>query len=123
MVQEELRQLFSTFGKAYFRADEALLKKCTTGDFQWHQHSGTPPTGNILKGVEAVCKEIKCRKEKWKDVLYEDFETLFTETMIISKFTVSGIDEIDRPFKARAVDLYSIVEDKISLKDSFWKYV
>ena len=123
MDQEELKQLFSTFGKAYFRADETLLKKCTTVDFQWLQHAGASPPGDVLKGVEAVCKEISRRKREWKEVLYEDFDNLFTEHMIVSTFLVSGIDESSHRFKVRAVDLYTVIDGKISRKDSYWKSV
>jgi ketosteroid isomerase-like protein len=123
MNQENLEQLFSAFGKAYFRADAALLESCTSDDFEWHQHTGSSATGTVLKGVEAVCEEIKRRKKEWKEVLYEDFENLFTDHIIVSTFLVSGVDESGERFKVKAVDLYSVNNGKISCKDSYWKQV
>jgi len=123
MDQEKLEQLFTAFGKAYFRADATLLASCTAVNFEWHQHTGATPTGTVIKGVEAVCEEISRRKREWKEVLYEDFDNLFTENMIVSTFMVSGVDEAGISFKVRAVDLYLVVNDKISRKDSYWKWI
>jgi len=123
MDRDKLENLFVEFGKAYFRVDAKRLLNCTTADFEWRQHAGESPTGKILKGVEAVCSELSRRKKAWKDVLYEDFETTYTDNLIVSTFLVSGIDESGTAFKARAVDLYSVTAGKISRKDSYWKQV
>jgi hypothetical protein len=59
MQKKELENLIGVFGKAYFKADRDGLAKCTTPDFDWHQHSGNnSPTGQIIKGVDSVCREV-----------------------------------------------------------------
>jgi len=123
MDRKKLQFLLSDFGKAFFNADASMLRNCTTTDIEWHQHKGAEPTGTILRGIEAICREILRRKAEWKDVFYEDFENRFFEDLIVSSFLVSGIDEFGKAFKARAVDLYHVKDGKISRKDSYWKNV
>ena len=123
MNQDILEKLLKAFGKAYFKADKSMLEACTSSDFEWHQHSGNIPTGTIIKGATAVCEEISRRKRDWKEVVYEDFETFYAESLIVSKFMVSGINESNMSFRVRAVDLYSVADGKISRKDSYWKQI
>ena len=124
MDRRKLESLMREFGKAYFNADNAGLRACTTEDFEWHQHCGRDaPDGRILRGVEAVCAEIRRRKREWRKVKYDNFENHYSSTLITSTFYVSGIDEKDRPFNVRAVDLYPIRDGKIMRKDSFWKQI
>ncbi|MFO7965155.1 MAG: hypothetical protein R6U50_14625 [Desulfobacterales bacterium] len=120
---EKLKQLLSEFGKAFFKADANKLQNCTTTDIEWHLHKGSAPTGTVLRGVEAICKEIVRRKAEWKETFYEDFDNRFLEDMIVSSFLVSGVDEFGKAFKVRAVDLYHVRNGKISRKDSYWKNV
>jgi ketosteroid isomerase-like protein len=124
MPRNELEILLQAFGKAYFNADKDGLLACTTQDFEWCQHIGTSaPVGNIIKGVDDVCLEIKRRKKEWSGIKYDDFSNHFGEDMITSLFRISGIDENGEKFDVRAVDLYSVREGKIARKDSYWKQI
>lgn len=118
----ELAALLTRFGKAFFRADPAALAACTTPDFEWHQHRGEGPDGQVLRGVEAACAEVLRRKAQWREVRYADFDNAYAPGLIVSRFTVSGIDETGTRFEVRAVDLYPVREGRIARKDTFWKY-
>ena len=123
-MPDELEKLLRDFGKAFFNADAESLAECITSDFEWHQHVGTnAPTGNVIKGADATCEEVKRRKQEWRDVKYADFQNHFTKDLIVSTFTVSGIDEKGQSFNVCAVDLYPIANGKILLKDSYWKRI
>jgi ketosteroid isomerase-like protein len=117
-----LAELLARFGKAFFRADAEGLAACTTPDFEWHQHRGEGANGQVLRGVEAVCAEVLRRKAQWREVRYADFETDCAPGLIVSRFTVSGIDETGTRFEVRAVDLYPVRGGCIARKDTFWKY-
>ncbi len=124
MPKKELENLMGVFGKAYFNADRDGLAKCTTPDFDWRQHSGNnSPTGRVIKGVDAVCREILRRKKEWSGVRYDDFSNYISDDLITSTFQVSGKDESGRGFNVRAVDLYTVRDGKIARKDSYWKQI
>ena len=76
----------------------------------------------MLVGVDAVLAEIAWRAEHWSNVRYEGLEERSAGDVLVQTFTISG-EEDGVPFHARAVDLYPVVDGRITRKDTYWKYL
>ncbi len=126
MNDTELLELMKRFRQAYARADGDALRDVVAEDFVWHQHVATTtddrPTGRVLRGVDALLEEIAWRSEHWQEVNYEGLEERATADLMVQTFTISGKEDGVR-FHAKAVDLYPVKDGRISMKDTYWKYV
>lgn len=117
--------LMTAFRTAYLRADHAGLIEVTTEDFEWHQHTANSeserPTGTVLKGIDALLAELTWRGEHWRDVSYSSLEERAAGDMLVQTFVIKGKED-GKPFHAKAVDLYPVVDGRIARKDTYWKY-
>ena len=118
--------LMVRFRTAYASANRAELFAVTTEDFEWHQHAADDttqqPEGRILRGVDALLSEIEWRKAHWQEVRYENLEERSAGDLLVQTFVISGKQD-GEAFHAKAVDLYPVVEGRISRKDTYWKYL
>ncbi len=124
MQTDELLALMAEFRIAYAKADRSGLQAVTSPDFEWHQHyaSNTDdlPNGRLLIGVDALLEEIAWRREHWRDVRYTNLEERATADLLVQTFVIQGLQD-DRPFHAKAVDLYPVQKGLILRKDTYWK--
>lgn len=124
--EQEMLELMKRFRVAYAKADREGLLAVTSEDFEWHQHYGADdgdrPSGRILGGVDALLEEIAWRGEHWSDVSYEGLQERSAGDLLVQTFTISGKED-GVSFHADAVDLYPVRDGRITMKDTYWKYV
>lgn len=122
----DMLALMEKFRLSYATLNEQGLRETTSEDFEWHQHvttnSDDMPTGRVLRGIDALIKDLKWRQANWRNVRYEDLEERAAPDMLVQTFRISGeVDEAS--FHAKAVDLYTVKDGLITLKDTYWKYL
>ena len=124
--EQEMLELMKRFRTAYAKADREGLLAVTSEDFAWHQHygrdDGDRPNGRMLSGVDALLEEIAWRSEHWSDVSYENLQERSAGNLLVQTFTISGKED-GVSFHADAVDLYPVRDGRITMKDTYWKYV
>ena len=111
---------------AYATGNREGLLATTSDDFTWHQHFATKsneqPTGRVLNSIDELLTEIAWRKEHWSDVKYANLKERATTDLLVQTFTITGTED-GTPFHADAVDLYPIRNNRITRKDTYWKYL
>jgi len=126
VTENDMLALMTAFRTAYSRADREGLIAVTTENFEWHQHaakkSSERRTGNVLRGVDELLKELAWRGDHWQDVVYSGLEERAAGDLLVQTFTIQGAQD-GYAFHAKAVDLYPVVEGRIARKDTYWKYM
>ena len=121
----ENQALMNAFKRAFAKADGEALRNVVTADFAWHMHWYLPndpqPTGNVATGVDAVMAEIAWRAANWSNVRFDGVVERFVDDLVVQTFRISGIDHAGEPFEVDAVDLYRIVDGRLTIKDTYWK--
>ncbi|MAG98180.1 MAG: hypothetical protein CMM08_16000 [Rhodospirillaceae bacterium] len=125
MPESELEDLMKRFGRAFFKADREGLSKCLSDDFVWHLHHGDrgtdEPHGRTLLGLDAFLEELAWRKQNWREVRIENVRECPAGDGVLQTFEISGINEAGQAFRNKVVDLYTIVNGRIAVKDTYWK--
>ncbi len=127
MNQADMLALMRRFRNAYGHANREELLAVTSEDFEWHQHyadsTGEQPNGRTLHGIDALLTEIAWRKDHWSEVAYTELEERAAgEDLLVQTFVIQGLED-DKPFHAKAVDLYPVRDGRIIRKDTYWKYL
>ncbi len=116
--------LMRRFRRAFAKADATLFVDVLTDDFEWHTHTfpadDPVPTGTVLLGIEGIMGELARRSEAWADVRFDNLVERFSPGLVTQTFRISGVDE-GVPFAVEVVDLYEVVDDRISRKSTYWK--
>jgi len=125
MPETELIELMQQFGRAFFKADREALAECLAEDVVWHLHQGArgadEPLGRSLIGLDAILEEIAWRKANWRQLRVENLREVPAGDGVLQTFEISGIDENGQTFRNRVVDLYTVVNGRIAVKDTYWK--
>jgi len=118
----QVEQLMTDFGKAFALRDRAGLIAVTTSDFVWYQNTMVDgPQGRAVQGVDALLAVLEARQKDWSDVRYTDNHFYATAEKIIHTYHVTGTDLDTGPFEVNGMDIYTIRDGKIAVKDSYWK--
>ena len=118
-------ELMTRFRAAYHTIDGAALRSLLAPDFEWHLDwfaADEPiPTGKVLHGPDGMIAELERRKRVWSNLRYRDLKERFLPDFVVQTFFVSGTDQDAGSFDVAAVDLYSLKNDLIWRKDTYWK--
>ena len=126
MTFREMLKIMTPFRLAFGKANLAGLQRILTEDFVWHLQTGyspeDAPTGRVIHGARGMVDELMWRRANWKNVKYTRLVESPAGDRILQQFRCSGVNEYGNAFHMDAVDVYSIVDGKISKKDTYWKY-
>jgi len=130
VAQSDMLELMVAFRTAYAAGDRDGLLAVTAADFEWHQHYARSaedlPTGRVLQGIDALLAELSWRQAHWHNVRYADLQERSAGDLLVQTFSISGVEgssaDAGTPFQARAVDLYPVIDGRITRKDTYWKY-
>ncbi len=136
MNHERHVQLMTDFKRAFAKGDAEALAQVITPEFEWHMNwfpaAGAQSTGKVLRGLDEVMAEIRWRAANWSQVRFDGVEERYliedgdaedaAGDLVVQTFTISGQDENGEGFQVDAVDLYRIVDGRLTLKDTYWKH-
>ncbi len=123
MDDQAASAIMARFGKAFFRRDRALLADAITEDAQWHFAFGPDaPDGRVRVGVDGFLQGAA-----ENDALFERlrFEHVVCRALgddaLVMTYLLDGKHRDGAPFRLRGVELITVRDGKIALKDVFWK--
>jgi len=84
---------------------------------------GPDPWGRRLEGKEAVAEGLRARFTGIPDVSYEGHGDFVAGDRGVSEWTFRGTTLDGQRLEVRGCDLWTFREDKVVVKNSFWKIV
>ncbi len=124
MSEQDIKDLFARFVKAWGDADFDGLAACVTPDFAWYLPVGPDqPHGKILRGPDAFKIEFAAREERGVDIQFDFDDLIIKGNTIISYYVINGTYTDGRRCSYRGVDIYEIRDRRIWSKDAYWKII
>lgn len=120
-MPDAIDDLFRRFGRAFNKADVEEIAACVTDDFEWRLASGSEPSGTVLKGKDDLRRHFADKGRAHREARYSEARIHRAGDKLFGTFRVTGIDAQGRPFDRYGVDLYTLRDGKIALKDSYLK--
>ena len=111
------------FGKAYFKRDAVLLGQAITEDAEWHFAFGPDaPHGRVRQGVAGFMQGIAendalFEKLRFNDVVIKAMD----DNHIVMTYLLDGQYRGGEPFALRGIELITVRDGRVALKDVFWK--
>lgn len=116
--------LLRTFGKAFNAGDIDEILACVTDDFEWRLASGPDaPDGRIVRGKDAVRQALRERQAEIREIRFSETEVFIADDQVIGRFRATGTYATGQPIDVRGVDLYTVRDGRIAVKDSYWKRI
>jgi ketosteroid isomerase-like protein len=116
-------EALKTFASAFFRRDLDALAKCTTADFEWRfAIGGDAPHGRVYRGVRGVETGYAERDALLASARYDEARTTaLADGRVLMEYRVHGEFVGGRPFDLMGVELLTVRDGKVALKDVYWK--
>ena len=116
-------EVMQRFGKAFFSRDAAEIAKVITEDAEWHFAIGEDGAdGRVRKGVAGFMQGIAdndalCETLRFENVICRGFGT----DQIVMTYLVRGQLRGGAAFALRGIELITVRDGRVALKDVFWK--
>jgi len=116
--------LLRAFGKAFNAGDVDGILACVTEDFEWRRAEGPDaPDGRIVRGKEAVRRALAERAAQIARIRFSETEVFIAGDQVVGRFRATGAYADGTPLDVRGVDLYTLRDGRIAVKDSYWKRI
>ncbi len=117
------RATMQRFGQAFFARDAALLAQAMTPDAQWHFAIGSDaPHGRVRVGVAGFLQGIAENDALFEALRFDDVLCqALGEDKIVMTYRVTGQHRGGAFFTLRGIELITVVDGRVSMKDVFWK--
>lgn len=114
----ERDELFTAFGRAFFRQDLDAMYEVVTDDFTWSiLFDGMPRVSSTREQVAAFFEE---RRGVQRDVRFEDVVFHHAPEATFMTYRVTGVDVAsDEPFERVGVERYTFRDGRIAEKDVY----
>lgn len=117
------RATMRRFGQAFFARDAVLLAQAITPDAQWHFAIGADaPDGRVRIGVAGFLQGISENDALFEKLRFDDVacEALGQDKFVMT-YLVTGRHRGGAAFTLRGIELITVVDGRVSMKDVFWK--
>ncbi len=123
MNDDSANEIMRRFGKAYFNRDPALLAQIVTADVQWHFALGPDaPHGRVRRGVAGILQGIAENAALFEYLRFEDVVCRgLGADKIVMTYRLDGKYRDGDAFNVRGVELITVRDGRVHLKDVFWK--
>ena len=123
-VSAEAMALLRRFGKAFNAGDVDGILDCVTDDFEWRLHEGPEaPDGRIVRGREAVRDALAERDRHIESLRFSETEVFEAGDTVVGRFRATGRTRAGEAIDVRGVDIYTLRDGLIAVKDSYWKRI
>ncbi len=116
-------QIMAKFGKAFFSRDPALLAQVITDEAQWHFAIGNDsPFGRVRIGLDGFLQGAAENDAMFERLKFLNVQCRAIDTnQIVMTYLLDGKYRGGESFSLRGVELVSVSDGKIALKDVYWK--
>lgn len=111
------------FGKAYFSRDAARLEQVITPDAEWHFAFGPDaPHGRVRKGLQGFMQGIAENDALFEKLRFNDvaIKALDDERLVMT-YVLDGQYRGGAAFALRGIEMVTVREGRVAMKDVFWK--
>ncbi len=123
MNDDRANEIMGRFGKAFFTRDPVLLAQFVTTDVEWHFALGPDaPHGRVRKGVVGILEGITENAALFEYLRFEDVVCRgLAPDQIVMTYRLDGKYRDGDAFNVRGIELISVHDGRVQLKDVFWK--
>jgi ketosteroid isomerase-like protein len=116
-------QMMAKFGKAFFSRDPAQLARVITEDAQWHFAIGhDAPNGRVRIGLAGFLQGIAENDTVFEHLKFLDVRCRAIATdQILMTYRLDGKYRAGESFSLLGVELITVRDEKVALKDVYWK--
>lgn len=116
-------EVMQRFGKAFFSRDAAEIAKVITEDAEWHFAMGEDgPDGRVRKGLAGFMQGIADNDAWFASLRFEHVVCRgFGTDQIVMTYLVRGHMRAGAAFTQRGIELITVRDGRVALKDVFWK--
>lgn len=117
------RGVMQRLGQAFFARDAVLLAQAITPDAQWHFAMGADaPHGRVRIGVAGFLQGISENDLLFDKLRFDDVVChALGDDKIVMTCLVNGQHRGGDAFSLRGIELITVVDGRVSMKDVFWK--
>jgi ketosteroid isomerase-like protein len=111
------------FSAAYFSKDPARLAAAITEDAEWHFAFGADaPHGRVRRGLAGFLQGIADNDAFFERLRFDDVVIRgFGSDQIVMTYLANGRYRDGADFALRGIELLTVRDNRIALKDVFWK--
>lgn len=111
------------FASAYFSKDPSRIADAITDDAEWHFAFGSDaPDGRVRRGLAGFMQGISENDELFERLRFDNVITRpFGEAQILMTYLANGRYRHGGDFALRGVELITVRDGRIAMKDVFWK--
>lgn len=115
--------IMQRFGKAYFSRDAAQLAEVITEEAEWHFALGEGGSdGRVHKGLAGFLQGIAENDSLFETLRFENVSCKgLGADQIVMTYLVRGQHRGGGPFELRGIELITVRDGRVALKDVFWK--
>ena len=123
LSDETIENIMTKFGSAFMHKDFNALSQVLTEDAKWHFAFGPhAPYGFVYSGLEGFKQGIADHEKRFQSLRFEDISYFpGGADMIVMTAQVQGIYADGKAFDFRSVELITVRDNRISIKDVYWK--
>jgi len=117
------QQVMARFGKAYFSKERERLAEVITPDAEWHFAFGADvPDGRVRRGIDGFMQGIAENDALFERLRFNDVLCRgLGDDQIVMTYRAEGQRRGGASFSLRGVELITVREGRVALKDVFWK--
>jgi ketosteroid isomerase-like protein len=125
MDDESANDVMARFARAMFRKKREELAEVITPDAEWHfAFGGDVPHGEVRRGLDGFAEGIAENDRLFERLRFEDVVIRgFADNEIIMTYLADGQRRGGDSFQFRGIERLRVEDDRIALKDVFWKSV
>jgi ketosteroid isomerase-like protein len=123
MDDRTANEVMQRFGKAFFSREPAEIAKVITEDAEWHFAIGEDGAdGRVRKGLAGFMQGIADNDALFASLRFEKVVCRgFGTDQIVMTYLVRGQLRAGSPFALRGIELITVRDGRVALKDVFWK--
>ncbi len=116
-------EVMQRFGKAFFSRDPSRIAEVITEDAEWHFAVGDDGAdGRVRKGLAGFMQGIADNDALFASLRFENVVCRgFGINQIVMTYLVRGHMRAGAGFALRGVELITVRDGRVALKDVFWK--
>lgn len=120
---ETAQRIMADFGRAYFSKRPEQLAEVITADAEWHFAFGADaPDGRVRRGLDGFMRGIAENDALFERLRFNEVHCRgLGDDQIVMTYRVDGRYRGGDEFALRGVELITVRDNRVALKDVFWK--
>lgn len=123
MDDKAAEQVMAAFAGAYFSGDRERLREVITADAEWHFAFGPDaPHGRVRRGLDGFMQGMRDNAELFERLRFNDVVIrALGDDQVVMTYLAEGRRHDGDPFALRGIELITVRDGRLAMKDVFWK--